>query len=164
MATAMKSTMNDQVFMIAISGADLWPNGERGKLRVRFAPEFGERAYIVSNPDNDHVHLVYFELSPQGKKLANCNCEDFTFNKHACKHIRAAAPLHVWRMRQASDDPRFITSFKMRQLLNEDLKRGGVTDFRERMQAILERECDERAAVRRIREQQRSAVSDGCPF
>lgn len=160
----MKSTATDQIFMIAISGADLWPNGEREKLRVRFAPEFGERAYTVANPENEHLHLVYFELSPTGVKLANCDCGDFTFQKHACKHIRAAAPLHVWRMRQLTRDPRFITSHNMRAQLCEDLKRGGVADFRERLQAIHERESEEREAVRRIKRRQYSQVQDDCPF
>lgn len=59
------------------------------------------RQYRVTNRENDNVYVVDFFVR-DGKRYGHCTCKAGT-NNVACKHLSAAAALHVMR---AANRPR----------------------------------------------------------
>jgi hypothetical protein len=58
----------------------------------------GLRRYLVTNRDKNRTYSVAFDLS--GKlKYGMCDCVAGR-NHKPCKHLAAAAALHVWRAQQ----------------------------------------------------------------
>lgn len=53
------------------------------------------RQYRVTNRDNGHVYLVDFFVR-NGQRFGHCTCKAGQ-NNMACKHLSAAAALHVCR-------------------------------------------------------------------
>jgi hypothetical protein len=53
------------------------------------------RQYRVTNRDNGHVYLVDFFVR-DGKRFGHCTCKAGMSNI-ACKHLSAAAALHVYQ-------------------------------------------------------------------
>ena len=51
------------------------------------------RQYRVTNRDNDHQYLVDFFVR-NGKRFGHCSCKA-GLQGYACKHLAAAAGLHV---------------------------------------------------------------------
>lgn len=87
-------------FFLPVTIAALEPDDLIERFHVRFAPEFGERCYMVKNLSNEHSSLVEFGIAEGGRrKLARCICADFRARRHVCKHMKAASPLHRWRMK-----------------------------------------------------------------
>lgn len=150
----MKSLTTNEPLMIAVASCDLWPDGLQERFKVCHAPDIDERAYRVNNLSNEHEYIVRFGMAG-ANRLAGCTCADFQFKSHVCKHIKAAAPLHRWRMREQSTDPRFYSSRRMMEQLICELETGKVvSDFSNRVRAILARSTEEGAAFNQILQRQ----------
>lgn len=52
------------------------------------------RQYRVTNRDNGNQYVVNFFVRKDGKRFGNCTCKG-SASGFACKHLAAAAGLHV---------------------------------------------------------------------
>jgi hypothetical protein len=52
------------------------------------------RQYRVTNRDNGQVYVVNFFVRKDGKRFGGCTCKGGSAG-YACKHLAAAAGLHV---------------------------------------------------------------------
>jgi hypothetical protein len=78
------------------SPAQLTSATERAKDGNLFVqPTAMFRQYRVTNRDNGHTYIVDFFLR-NGKRFGHCTCKAGQ-NNIACKHLSAAAALHVCR-------------------------------------------------------------------
>jgi uncharacterized Zn finger protein len=52
------------------------------------------RQYRVTNRNNGQVYIVNFFVRKDGKRFGNCTCKGSAAG-YACKHLAAAAGLHI---------------------------------------------------------------------
>jgi uncharacterized Zn finger protein len=78
------------------SAAQLAAATERARASHLYVqPTAAFRQYRVTNRANGHTYLVDFFVR-QGKRFGHCTCKA-GLNNVACKHLSAAAALHVCR-------------------------------------------------------------------
>ena len=77
---------------------------ERAKASNLFVQPSGQfRMYYVTNRDNGNRYTVNFFVR-NGKRYGHCDCKA-GMNHVACKHLSAAAALHVVRASTAAQPP-----------------------------------------------------------
>lgn len=78
-----------------VSAEQLAKATERAKASNLFVqPSSIFRQYRVTNRDNGQVYVVNFFVRKDGKRFGGCTCKAGERNL-ACKHLAAAAGLHV---------------------------------------------------------------------